>query len=56
MLGEEERSSDVGSFSEASIPKRIAIVVARRTCKYNFWINCIFYTCFYYRKLYFKQS
>ena len=28
MLGEEERSSDIGSFSEASIPKRIAIVAA----------------------------
>ena len=28
MLGEEERSSDIGSFSEASIPKRIAIVLA----------------------------
>lgn len=28
MLGEEERSSDIGSFSEASIPKRMAIIVA----------------------------
>lgn len=28
MLGEAERSSDIGSFSEASIPKRIAIVAA----------------------------
>lgn len=28
MLGEEQRSDDLGSFSEASIPKRIAIVVA----------------------------
>ena len=28
MLGEEERSDDEGSFSKASIPKRIAIVAA----------------------------
>ena len=28
MLGEEERSSKEGSFSEASIPKRIAVVAA----------------------------
>ena len=28
MLGEEERSSEEGSFSEASIPKRIAVVAA----------------------------
>ena len=28
MLGEEERSEDEGSFSKASIPKRIAIVAA----------------------------
>ena len=28
MLGEEERSDEEGSFSKASIPKRIAIVVA----------------------------
>lgn len=28
MLGEEERSEEEGSFSEASIPKRIAIVAA----------------------------
>lgn len=28
MLGEEQRSSDIGSFSEASIPRRIAIVLA----------------------------
>ena len=28
MLGEEERSKEEGSFSEASIPKRIAIVAA----------------------------
>ncbi len=28
MLGEEERSEEEGSFSEASIPKKIAIVVA----------------------------
>lgn len=43
MLGEEERSSDIGSFSEASIPKRIAIVLARWTGKYNFWIISILY-------------
>ena len=29
MEGEEERSLEEGSFSKASIPKRIAIVVAR---------------------------
>lgn len=28
MLGEEERSEDEGSFSKASIPKRIAVVAA----------------------------
>ena len=28
MLGEEERSSEEGSFSKASIPKRIAVVLA----------------------------
>ena len=28
MLGEEERSDEEGSFSNASIPKRIAIVAA----------------------------
>ena len=28
MLGEEERSEEEGSFSKASIPKRIAIVAA----------------------------
>ena len=28
MLGEEERSDEEGSFSKASIPKRIAIVSA----------------------------
>lgn len=36
MEGEEERSEDSGSFSQASIPKRIAIVIAGAT------INIIF--------------
>lgn len=44
MLGEEERSNNIGSFSEASILKRIGIVAARSNCKYNFWNNSIFYT------------
>ena len=43
MLGEEERSNNIGSFSEASILKRIAIVIARGNCKYYFWNNSIFY-------------
>ena len=36
MLGEEERSEEEGSFSKASIPKRIAIVLAGGT------VNIIF--------------
>ena len=52
MLGEEERSSDIGSFSEASIPKRIVIVVARWDGKYNFWITCILYASIGIWKLY----
>ena len=54
MLGEEERSSSEGSFSEASIPKRIAIVVARRFSKHYICFNYIFCFSFIYRKLYFK--
>lgn len=41
MEGEEEESNSKDSFSLASIPKRIAIVTARRNGKYNFWINFI---------------
>lgn len=32
MLGEEERSDEEGSFSTASVPKRIAVVIAGRSC------------------------
>ena len=56
MLGEEERSSEIGSFSESSIPKRIAIVAARRNCKFNFWFTSIFYTCICIWKLYFNNN
>ena len=40
MEGEEERSEDSRSFSKASIPKRIAIVVAGAT------VNIIFAVVF----------
>ena len=42
MEGEEERSENVGSFSKASIPKRIAIVVAGAT------VNIIFGLAVYF--------
>ncbi len=42
MEGEEERSEDSGSFSKASIPKRIAIVVAGAT------VNIIFAIVVYF--------
>ena len=46
MEGEEERSEESGSFSKASIPKRIAIVAAGaivNICYYSlFFINCQF--------------
>ena len=32
MLGEEERSEEEGSFSKSSVPKRIAVVLAGRSC------------------------
>ena len=44
MEGEDERSEEEGSFSKASLPKRIAIVLARRNCKYYIWTFNIF--CF----------
>ncbi len=44
MEGEEERSNKEGSFSKASIAKRIAIVLAGRYCKYCICINSIFWT------------
>ena len=42
MEGEEEQSENEGSFSKASIPKRIAIVVAGAT------VNVIFGVCIYF--------
>ena len=42
MEGEEERSENEGSFSKASIPKRIAIVIAGAT------VNIIFGLCVYF--------
>ena len=42
MEGEEEQSENEGSFSKASIPKRIAIVVAGAT------VNIIFGVCIYF--------
>ena len=42
MEGEEERSENEGSFSKASIPKRIAIVVARWYGKYYIWTYYLF--------------
>ena len=46
MEGEEERSENDGSFSKASIPKRIAIVVAGAT------VNIIFGLVIYFILLY----
>ena len=47
MEGEEQHSDKEGSFSKASIGKRIAIVAAGAVvlaaCKYNFCDNIIFY-------------
>ena len=43
MVGEEERSNEEGSFSKASIPKRIAVVAAGVISQYCFCFNCIFY-------------
>jgi len=42
MEGEEERSEEAGSFSKASIPKRIAIVVAGATVNIVFAITVYF--------------
>ena len=42
MEGEEERSENEGSFSKASIPKRIAIVIAGAT------VNIVFGLCVYF--------
>lgn len=44
MEGEEERSLKEGSFSKASIPRRIAIVLAGRYGKHYICINFIFWT------------
>lgn len=44
MEGEEQRSESAGSFSEASIPKRIAVIVARRFSKPCFCNNCVLYS------------
>lgn len=43
MEGEEERSLKEGSFSKASIPRRIAIVLAGRYGKYYICTNYIFW-------------
>lgn len=43
MVGEEERSEEEGSFSKASIPKRIAVVAAGRVSKYYFCYNSLLY-------------
>ena len=42
MEGEEERSENEGSFSKASIPKRIAIVAAGATVNIIFGIIVYF--------------
>ena len=42
MEGEEERSENEGSFSKASIPKRIAIVIAGATVNIVFGILVYF--------------
>ena len=42
MEGEEERSENEGSFSKASIPKRIAIVVAGATVNIVFGLLVYF--------------
>ena len=42
MEGEEERSETAGSFSKASIPKRIAIVVAGATVNIIFGLSVYF--------------
>lgn len=44
MEGEEERSLKEGSFSKASIPRRIAIVLAGRDGKYYVCTNFVFWT------------
>lgn len=43
MEGEERRSDEVGSYSRASLPKRIAIVLARRSGKHCFWFDHLFH-------------
>ncbi len=50
MEGEEERSDNEGSFSKASIPKRIAVVVARRVSKHCFCYYGIFYFNEFFRR------
>jgi len=47
MEGEEERSDKEGSFSKASVWKKIAIVAAGRTCKHYIWSTSIFYIATY---------
>lgn len=54
LLGEEERSQEEGSFSSASIPKRIAILAAGRNCKYCIWTFGLFYISICNWKLYIK--
>ena len=46
MEGEEEYSEKQGSFSKASNPKKIAIVLAGRTCKHNIWTDNFLYFIF----------
>ena len=43
LEGEEEHSEKEGSFSKASIPKRMAIVLARRYSQYNFCISSLLF-------------
>ena len=56
MEGEDVRSDLAGSFSKTSIPKRILIVVARRTSKYNICSCGIFWIRSNFRGIYIKQS
>ena len=54
MEGEEEQSENEGSFSKASIPKRIAIVAGRSNCKHYIWTLCLFYISNINRTIYIK--
>lgn len=54
MEGEETKSEDERSFCKASIPKRIAIVVARRNSKYYIWTYYLFLLSYYKWSIYYK--